>query len=95
MNKLVLKIPKQLERKMERFGWVDWPEVALRSFSERLEDIEELESERKTAEISGISPDDKREVRESLVEEVINSCEDTKSGKGMTIEEFNKWCDEL
>ena len=49
-------------------------------------------------EISEIPADDTREVKESLVQDVIKSCEETsrriKSGeiKPITLEEFNKWC---
>ena len=69
--------------------------------TKRLEDIEELELKRKVAEISEIAEDDDREVKESLAKEVVRYTEEVlkelKSGKRkpMTLEEFNKWCDEL
>ncbi|MCK5043942.1 hypothetical protein KAR52_03005 [Candidatus Pacearchaeota archaeon] len=52
-------------------------------------------------EISEISEDDKREVRNSVVKEVVNSIEETskklESGeiKPTTLSEFNKWCDSI
>ncbi len=93
---LLVKVPEKLEKRMEKFKWVNWPEVAVRTFSERVEDLEKMELEKKVAEISEISPDDKREIKESLVKEVENSCrktaEDFRAGriKAMTAEEFNK-----
>lgn len=81
---------------MHKFGWVNWSKLVEKSLEEKVEDIEELESERKAAEISGISPEDKREVKESLAKEVVKSCEETdKSKKGMSVKEFDKWCEEL
>jgi len=49
-------------------------------------------------EISEIDESDKREVKESVVNEVIKSAEETsiriKSGeiKPITLDEFNNWC---
>ncbi|MCK4429394.1 MAG: hypothetical protein KAU95_03395 [Candidatus Aenigmarchaeota archaeon] len=61
MVKLILKIPEELKKRMDKYDWVDWSKVALRAISERLEDIKGLE--RKFAELSKISPDDKRKVK--------------------------------
>ena len=101
MGELKIKISKELEGRMERFEWVNWPSVALKAFSERLDDMEELELERKAAQISEIPADDNREVKESLAKEVVKSTEvvlkELKSGskKTMTLDEFNNWCDDL
>ena len=51
--------------------------------------------------ISGIDESDKREVKQSVVDEVVKSAEETSrkiaSGKikPRTIEEFNSWCDSV
>ena len=97
MAELVVKIPRKLKEKMSKIDGVNGSSVATKAISERLEDIEERELKRKVAEISEIAEDDDKEVKESLCEEVVKSVEATiKSGKKpMTIEEFNKWCDEL
>jgi len=96
MHELVVKIPEGLEREMSNADWVNWEEVAKEAFSERVEDIKELELKMKAAEISGIPLDDNREVRKELADDVVKSIEETlRSEKPMTLEEFNKWCDEL
>ena len=97
MVELVVEVPEISEKRMERFDWVDWSWVV----SNKIKELEEFELEKKIAEISEISPDDKREVKESVFREFIESCEETKKGiksgkiKPMNREEFNKWCDEL
>ena len=101
MVELVVKVPEKLKERMSKISWIDWSSVAVKAISERLEDIEELELKRKVAEISEIAEDDDREVKASLAKEVVRSTEEVlkelKSGKrkSMTLEEFNKWCDEL
>ena len=101
MVELVVKIPKELKKRMSKVSWVDWSSVAVEAISERLGDIEELEIRRKVAAISEIPEDDDREVKASLAEEVVRSTEvvlkELKSGKRkpMTVEEFNEWCNEL
>ena len=101
MAEEVVKIPKELQDRMSKISWIDWSSVATKAISERLGDIEELELERKVAEISEIAEDDDREVKASLAKEAVKSTEEVlealKSGKRkpMTSEEFNKWCDEL
>ena len=101
MAEEVVKIPKELQDRMSKISWIDWSSVATKAISERLGDIEELELERKVAEISEIAEDDDREVKASLAKAAVKSTEEVlealKSGKRkpMTSEEFNKWCDEL
>lgn len=96
MSELILKVPKQLEKRMKKVGWVDWSKLAIRSLSEKVEDIEEFELERKIAEISEISHNDKREVKKSLAKSVEVSCdktfEDLESGKlkPMTLDDLDK-----
>ena len=97
----MVKVPEKLKERMSKISGIDWSSVAVKAISERLEDIEELELKRKVAEISEIAEDDDREVKASLAKEVVRSTEEVlkelKSGKrkSMTLEEFNKWCDEL
>ncbi|RKY96074.1 MAG: hypothetical protein DRQ03_07870 [Candidatus Hydrothermota bacterium] len=101
MGTITLSVPDELKRRMSRVDWINWSSVARRAFSELLEDVEELEMRRTVLEIGGIPEDDTRDVRKSLVKEVIKSTdkvvEELRSGKRkpMTLNEFNKWCDEL
>jgi hypothetical protein len=76
MGELVVKVPEKMKERMSKISWLDWPSVAVKAISERLEDIEELEIKRKVAEISEIPEDDDREVRASLAEEVVRSTEE-------------------
>ncbi len=101
MVELVVKVPEKLKERMSKIAWIDWSSVAVKAISERLEDIEELELKRKVAEISEIAGDDDREVKASLAKEVVRYTEEVLKElksckrKSMTLEEFNKWCDEL
>lgn len=101
MATITLSVPDTLKKRMEHVDWINWSSVARRAFSEKLRDVEELELRRKIAEISGISDDDKREVREEVAKQAVKSIDETAKGlrdgriKPMTREEFNKWCDSL
>jgi len=70
---------------MSHVDWVNWSSVARKAFEDKLKDIEELELRKKIAEISEISQGDKREARDTVVEEVVRSTEKTleefKAGK--------------
>jgi len=101
MAEIVVEVPDELKNRISHVDWVNWSSVARKAFSDKLKFIEEVELIEDAAEISEISPDDNREVKESLIKDVVNSIdktsEDLKSGKvkPMTSDEFNKWCDEL
>ena len=90
------KVPKELKEEMSKINWVNWSSVALKAITEKLKDIEELEIERKVAEISEIPADDNREVKASLAKEIVRSTEEVlkvlKSGKRkpMTLEELDE-----
>ena len=89
--KLKMKVPKAVKGEVSRIKWVDWSSVAAEAIIERVEDIKEVESRLRFAEMSGISEDDTREVRESLTKEVIRSCEETdRSEKPMTLDELDE-----
>lgn len=101
MATITLSVPDNLKKRMEHVEWINWSSVARKAFADKLCDVEELERGRKIAEISGISHDDKRVVREEVVREVLRSTEETEKLlqkgkiKAMSPEEFNKWCDSL
>ncbi len=101
MSTITLSVSEELKKRMSHVDWVNWSSVARKAFEERLKDIEDLESRKKIGEISEIPEDDNREVKDSVVEEVVRSTEKTleelKTGKSkpVTLDEFNKWCEEL
>ena len=101
MGTITLSVPDKLKEEMDKTDWVNWSSIARRAFFEALKDIKELELKKKIREISEIGEEDTREVKESVVKEVIASVEKTsgelKSGKikPMALEEFNKWCESI
>ena len=101
MGTITLSVPDELKEKMSKTDWINWSSVARHAFSETLKDLEELQLKKKIREISEIDEDDTREVKESVVKEVVKSIEATakelRSGKRkpITLEEFNKWCDSV
>tara|TARA_Y100000294_G_scaffold144659_1_gene139683 strand:+ start:563 stop:868 length:306 start_codon:yes stop_codon:yes gene_type:complete len=101
MGTITLSVPDKLKDEMSKTDWVNWSSVARHAFSETLKDVEELQLKKKIREISEISEDDTREVKESIVKEVVASVEkaskELKSGKRkpMTLDEFNKWCESV
>lgn len=101
MGTITLSVPDKLKKKMSKTDWINWSSVARHAFSETLKDVKELQLKKKIKEISEIDEDDTREIKDSVVKEVIKSIEDTskklKSGKikPMTLEEFNKWCNSI
>jgi len=85
MAEIVVEVPDELKNRISHVDWVNWSSVARKAFSDKLKFIEEVELIEDAAEISEISPDDNREVKESLIKDVVNSIdktsEDLKSGK--------------
>ncbi len=100
MGTITLSVPENLKERMAKTDWINWSSVARHAFSETLEDVEELQLKKKIREVSEISENDAREVKESVAKEVVKSIESTseklKSGKikPMSLDEFNRWCDE-
>lgn len=101
MGTITLSVPDNLKSEMDKTDFINWSAVARRAFAETLEDVKELELKKKIKAISEIADDDKREVKESVAKEVIESIEktakDLRSGKikPKSPEEFKKWCDSL
>ncbi|MFH1587942.1 MAG: hypothetical protein ABIA76_01230 [Candidatus Diapherotrites archaeon] len=101
MAAITLSVPNELKYKMDKTDWINWSSVARHAFADALDDVDALKKMKKIREISEIADSDKREVRESIAKEVINSIEKSaekiRSGKSkpMTSEEFKKWCGSL
>ena len=98
MGTITLSVPDELKSEMDRTDFINWSSVARKAFLEALKDIKKLELLKKLREISEISEDDKREIKDSLVKEVVDSVEkvskDIKSGKikPKSLKEFNDFC---
>ena len=85
MGTITLSVPDKLKLKMGKLDWINWSSVARHAFSRTLRDARELALIKKMREISEISEYDDREVKESIIKEVVKSIEDSskklKSGK--------------
>ena len=98
MKAITVSVPDELKSKMDETDFINWSSIARRAFSETLKDVMKLELLRKIREISEISEDDKREIKESLVKEVVSDVErvskELKSGKfkAKSLKEFNDFC---
>ena len=96
MGTITLSVPDELKEKMSKTDWINWSSVARHAFSDALKDMEELQLRRKVRVISEIADDDKREVKESVFNEFVESVEktskDLKSGKSKatTLGELDK-----
>ena len=96
MGTITLSVPDNLKREMSMTDWINWSSVARHAFAETLKDIKELQLKKKIREISEIAEDDTREVKESVVKEVVESLDtvskELKSGKrkAMTLKELDK-----
>ena len=101
MGAITLSVPNKLKSEMDKTDWINWSSVARHAFVETLKDVKELQLKKKIHEISEISEDDNREVKESVAKEAVESIGQTakelKSGnrKPISLDEFNKWCDSI
>lgn len=84
---------------IKHFPWVNWSSVAKEElikkkiFNRFIKDKMSAKDE-EFCERTGWDPLDEMEVREEFIKE-LKEAENEPSGKAMTLEEFNKWCDEL
>ena len=96
MGTITLSVPDKLKARMDKTDWINWSSVARHAFIGILKDVKELELKKKIREISEISEDDIREVKPSVVKEVVKSIEaaskELKSGrkKPMKLGELDK-----
>lgn len=100
MVSITVSLEEETTSKMEYFPWVNWSEVG------REEALKKEIFERfiKTGTLSDDDqefcdkidwyPVDELELREEFVEELKKARKEP-SGKSMSIEEFNKWCESL
>ena len=96
MGTITLSVPDKLKEDMDKTDFINWSAIARKAFVKTLSDMMELEMIRKVREISEIAEDDKREVKDSVIREVVKSIEATskelKSGRmmPMTLGELDK-----
>ncbi len=96
MGTITLSVPDELKSEMDAVDTINWSSVARHAFVEALQDVKELEAIKKAREVSGIAEDDSREIKGSVVKEVVESCEEAskelKSGtrKPMAVADLDK-----
>ncbi len=96
MATITLSVPDEIKEKMENNDWINWSSVARGAFIQAIEDIEMLKTIKKIKNISEIDEKENRILKESFVKQTIDAMEKAqKSGKKMSIEEFNKWCKKI
>lgn len=99
MASITLSLPDKFKAALKHFSWVNWSEIG-REESMKKEIFERFikdkmsDEDEKFCERTGWDPLDEMEVREEFIKE-LKEAKNEPSGKPMTLEEFNKWCDEL
>jgi len=96
---ITFSLEDRLFSALRRFPWVNWSEVARektmkREIFERFIAGELTEKDDEFCERTGWDPLDEMEVREEFIKE-LKEAENEPSGKPMTLEEFDRWCEEL
>jgi hypothetical protein len=97
MGTITLSVPDELKFKMDKTDFINWSSVARKAFAETLKDVVKLELLKKIREISEISEDDSREVKGTIIKELVSDVEkvskDLKSGKlkPKSLKEFNNF----
>lgn len=100
MPSIVVSIEDESKKRLDRFPWVNWSEVSREEALKR----EIFETYIKTGKLSEENmefcdkidwhPVDELPMKKEYVEK-LKKIDKKPSGKSMTVEEFNKWCDSL
>ena len=100
MVSITVTLDDELKAKVERLSWINWSEVA-REYATKKEIFERFirtgtltEGDQKFCDKIDWYPVDEMELKEEFVKE-LKKARKEHSDKGMTAEEFDKWCDEL
>jgi hypothetical protein len=101
VSTITLSVPDELKQKMNKTDWINWSSVARKAFVETLNDLQKLNAIKKMEKISEIKSNDNREIKDELLEKIINKTErvsnEIKAGKrkAMNQNDFKKLCDKL
>jgi len=100
MVSVTISLDDELKAKVERFLWVNWSEVG-REEALKKEIFERFiktgtlsDADQEFCDKIGWYPIDELELKEEYIEKLKESIKKP-TGKSMTVEEFNKWCDSL
>lgn len=101
MATVTLSLSEKFKAVIKHFSWVNWSEIAREEVMKK----EIFERFIKTGTLSTDDqefcdridwyPVDELELKKEFIEELEKARKKSSSGKAMTIEEFDKWCEEL
>ncbi len=100
MASLTLSISEQFKEQLKKFLWVNWSEIAREEalkkliFENYIKIGEISDEEWKFCEKIDWHPVDELPLKEEFIEDLKKSKTEHCS-KPMSVEEFNKWCDDL
>ncbi len=100
MAGITLQLETELKSEIEHFSWVNWSEIARgevlkKEIFERFIKTGTLsDDDQKFCDKIDWYPVDELPLRKEFIEE-LKKAEKKPSGKAMTKEEFDKWCEEL
>lgn len=100
MASLTFAVAEQLKDDIEHFSWVNWSEVnreelnKKRIFEEFIKTGKLSKEDQEFCDSIDWYPVDELPLREEFVEK-LKKARKKPSGKAMTLEEFDKWCEEL
>ena len=71
MTNLTLSVPEEIRKKMEKFAWLNWSEIAREAFLKRMRELEILEKIEQDFKKSNLTDEDciklGRKLREDLL----------------------------
>ncbi len=73
MANMTLSIPDNFKKKMDKFSWLNWSELAREAFAKRMRQLEALEQFEKGLENSELTDKDCIELGRKLKEDMLNS----------------------
>lgn len=100
MANLTIQLGQELKQKTIHFAWINWSELSKegllkkRIFERFLQTGTLSDKDQEFCDSIDWYPVDELPLKESFVKELKQSRKEP-LGKSKTIEEFNKWCDEL
>ena len=100
MASITLSLPDKFKAALKHFSWVNWSEIGREEtmrkgiFDRFIKTGTLSEEDQEFCDSIDWYPVDELELKEEFIEELKKARKEP-SGKAMTIEEFNRWCEEL
>lgn len=100
MVSIAVSLDEDSVARIKLFPWVNWSELGREEllkkeiFDEYMKTGKLSESSQEFCDSNDWHPVDELPLKEEFIEE-LKRAKNEPDGKAMTVEEFNKWCDEL